>query len=121
MEYLLWILAILGFVAFCSIGGLTARIRKLEQQMGSMQGSPVHEEKLSLMKVMREYIGKKVELEFRGDECDLDLINVPVRKGSCIVEDVDKDWVRVHITYDRTDKVKLIRLQAISGVKGIGE
>jgi hypothetical protein len=121
MEYVLYAMAIFGFIAFCSMGSLASRISKLEKQLGSIQGSPAHEEKLSLMKVMRDYIGKKVELEFRGEDCDMDLVNATMRKGACIVEDVDKDWVRVHITYDKTDKVKLIRLQEISGVKGISE
>ncbi|MBQ1850096.1 MAG: hypothetical protein II139_06980 [Lachnospiraceae bacterium] len=121
MEYALWAMAIFGFVAFCSIGTLTSRIRKLEQQMANLEGSPAHEEKLSLMKVMRDYVGKKVELEFKGEQMDMDLTNAKFRKGSCIIEDADKDWVRVHVTYDKTDKVKLIRLQEISGVKGMGE
>ena len=119
MEYVSYAMAIFGFIAFCSMGSLTSRIRKLEKQMGSIQGSPVHEDKMSLMKVMKGYIGKNVELEFSGEDIDSDLVSVMMRKGSCIIEDVDKDWVKVHVTYDKTDKVKLIRLQEISGVKGI--
>ena len=123
MEYVSYAMAIFGFIAFCSMGSLTSRIRKLEKQMGSIQGriqgSPVHEDKMSLMKVMKGYIGKNVELEFSGEDIDSDLVSVMMRKGSCIIEDVDKDWVKVHVTYDKTDKVKLIRLQEISSVKGI--
>jgi len=119
MEYVSYAMAIFGFIAFCSMGSLTSRIRKLEKQMGSIQGSPVHEDKMSLMKVMKGYIGKNVELEFSGEDIDSDLVSVMMRKGSCIIEDVDKDWVKVHVTYDKTDKVKLIRLQEISSVKGM--
>ena len=90
-----------------------------KSKWAASRGSPVHEDKMSLMKVMKGYIGKNVELEFSGEDIDSDLVSVTMRKGSCIIEDVDKDWVKVHVTYDKTDKVKLIRLQEISSVKGI--
>lgn len=116
MEYIIWVPAILGLLAFLSIGGLRARISRLEDQLGSMKGSPVHVEKLALMKLLKEYEGKFVELEFRGEQYDADLC-IPGSK--CTVQSVDEEWVLVHITNKNTDKEKIFRLQQISSVKGI--
>lgn len=117
MEYVIWPFAIMGFVAFCSMGGLNTRIAKLERQLATVNGSQFHEEKISLMKVLQGYIGKNVVLEMRGERTDLDLVNATVRKGSCIVLDVDRDWVLIRVAYDKTEKEKLFRLSEISGVK----
>ena len=117
MEYVIWPLAILGFVAFCSMGSLTSRIKKLEQQLSSMEGTSAHAERLSLVKLLQEYVGKNVEIEFKDEENDMDIANAVMRKGTCTIRAADGDWVHVHITYGKVDKEKLIRVSEISGIK----
>lgn len=116
MEYAIWPFAILGFIAFCSMEGLRSRIRKLEDQLGSIKGSPVHIEKMALKSVLEDYIGKNVEMEFRGEQYDMDLMG-PGSK--CTVLAVDEEWVLVKISTKKKETEKLFRLQQISGIKGI--
>ena len=116
MDYIVWIPAILGLFAFLSVGSLRSRISRLEDQLGSVKGSPVHVEKMALMKLLKDYVGKKVELEFRGEQYDPDLSDVG---SSCTVLAVDEEWVLVHIVCRKKEKEKLFRLRQISSVKGI--
>jgi len=116
MEYIIWVPAILGLVAFFSIGDLKARIRKLEDQLSSIKGSPAHAEKTALRKLLGDYVGKNVKLEFRGEEYDGDL-SVPGSK--CTILAVDEEWVFVQITDKKGEKEKLFRLSQISSVKGL--
>ena len=116
MEYAIWPFAILGFIAFCSMEGLRSRIKKLEDQLGNMKGSPVHIEKMALKSILEDYIGKEVQFEFRGEQYDMDLLN-PGSK--CTVLAVDEEWVLVHIITKKKEMDKLFRLQQINGIKGI--
>ena len=116
MEYIIWVPAILGLLAFLSIGDLKKRIRVLEDQLSSMKGSPAHAEKTALRKLLNDYVGKNIELEFRGEEMDSDLC-VPGSK--CTVLTVDEEWVFVQISDKKGEREKLFRLSQINGVKGI--
>ncbi len=115
MEYILWIFAILGLLAFLGIGDLRRRVRLLEDQLSSMKGSPAHAEKTALRKLLNDYVGKEINLEFRGEEFDGDLC-VPGSK--CKVLAVDEEWLFVQITDKKGEREKLFRLSTISGVKG---
>lgn len=117
MEYIIWIPAILGFFAFLSIGNLKMRINRLEEQLSSVKGSPAYLEKAALRKLLSDYIGKNVELEFRGEQYDNDL-SIP--GSECKVLSVDEEWVLVQLFNKKGEKEKLFRLYQISGVKGIG-
>ena len=117
MEYIVWVPALLGLFAFLSIGELKTRINRLEDQLSSMKGSPAHAEKTALKKLLDDCVNKNVELEFRGDQYDVDL-SVP--GTTCTVLAVDEEWVFVRIVTRKEEKEKLFRLSQISGVKGVG-
>lgn len=116
MQYIIWIPALLGLYAFLSMGELKTRISRLEAQLSSIKGSPAHAEKAALRKLLVDYVNKKVELEFRGENFDGDL-GVP--GNTCTVLAVDEEWVFVRIVTRKEEKEKLFRLSQISGVKGI--
>ena len=116
MEYVIWTFAFLGFIGFCGMESLSSRVRKLENQLGSMNGSPAHVEKMALKSILEDYIGKTVKLEFRGEQYDMDLMS-PGSK--CTVLAVDEEWVLVKISTKKKETEKLFRLQQISGIKGI--
>ena len=123
METMAYIFGFFGFLAFCCMSSLQSRIKKMEnkfeEHFASAKGTPSYEERMALLKVIRGYVGKKVTLEFQGEEFDNDLVNAEVRKGSCTILDADRDWVLVNVSYDKVNKDKLIRLKEISRIKGI--
>ncbi len=116
MEHLIWLPAIFGFLAYLEIGSLKGRIKRLEDQLGNVKDSPIHTEKTALMKLLTEYIGKEVNLEFRGEQYDPDLYT---SRNKCTVLSIDDEWVLVQISGKNCNKEKLFRLHQINGVKGI--
>ena len=68
-----------------------------------------------VLSACNDYVGKEINLEFRGEEFDGDLC-VPGSK--CKVLAVDEEWLFVQITDKKGEREKLFRLSTISGVKG---
>ncbi len=116
MEHLVWLPAILGFLAYLEVDGLKKRIKKLEDQLGNVKDSPIHIEKTVLMKLLTEYIGKDIELEFCSEQYDPDIYN---SSNKCTVLAVDEEWVLIQISGKNCNKEKLFRLNQINGVKVI--
>lgn len=116
MDKLLWVFAILGVIALFGVWNLQTRVSKLERQLANVEGTPANKEKKDLTNVVKGYVGRNVVLEFRDDECDMDLVNCAARKGSCTILEADDDWVLVHIVFDKTDKEKLFRMESITGI-----
>ena len=118
MEYAAFAFAIFGFMAFMSLSSLKSRVRSLEAQMRSLQGTDYAAEKASLIAAAREYIGKPVKLSFKEDEEDPDALITGMKMGTCTLLDVDEDWLLVRIEHHKTVKEKLIRVDSVRGVSG---
>lgn len=116
MEYLGFIFGVFGLMAFVSLSSLKGRVRSLETQLRSLQGTDYAAEKSSLMAAARGYIGKPVKLSFKEDEEDPDVLTCAIKNGVCTLTDVDQDWLLVHMEYSKTVKDKLIRVDSVSSI-----
>ena len=74
MEYLAFAFGIFGFMAFLSLSSLKGRVRALENQLRSLQGTDYAAEKASLIEAAKAYIGQPVQLSFKEDEEDGDVL-----------------------------------------------
>ena len=118
MEYLAFAFGIFGFMAFMSLSSLKGRIRSLEAQMRSLQGTDYAAEKASLVEAAKAYIGKPVKLSFKEDEEDPDALFSGQKMGTCTLLDVDSDWLLVHIEHHKVIEDKLIRVDSVNGISG---
>lgn len=118
MEYLAFAFGIFGFMAFMSLSSLKGRVRSLETQLRSLQGTDYAAEKASLIEAARAYIGKPIRLSFKEDEEDPDALFAGQKMGTCTLLDVDEDWLLVHIEHHKVSKDKLIRLDCVRGISG---
>ena len=51
MEYVAYVFGIFGLFAFCEVFSLKKRIVGLENALAKMEGSPLYESRMSLMRV----------------------------------------------------------------------
>jgi len=117
MEYAAFVFGIFGMVAFLEVSSLKSRIDELERALTKMKGTTYHEERISLLGAVRGYIGQKVDIEFKEDHGDVDVMSYGNSKhGSNTIMDVDEDWVFVHIESPKGDMDKLIRLESIKRI-----
>ena len=115
MEYLAFVFGIFGFMAFLSLSSLKGRVRSLELQLRSLQGTAYAAEKSSLVTAAQDYIGKPVKLIFHEDA---DVLRAGLSNGCCILMDADQDWLLVHIEANKTVKDKLLRADSVKSVSG---
>ncbi|MBR5429036.1 MAG: hypothetical protein IK116_00770 [Firmicutes bacterium] len=118
MEYVGFVFGVFGLLAFLSLSSLKRRVRSLEMQLSSLQGTDYAAEKASLLAAARGYIGKPVKLSFKEDEEDGDALLAAMKKGVCTLLDADEDWLLVHLEHNRVVKDKLIRLDSVKGITG---
>lgn len=116
MEIIGFIFGIFGFMAFISLSSLKGRVRSLEMQMRSLQGTGYAAEKASLREAARAYIGQPVKLSFKEDEEDPDVLLCNVKAGTCTLADVDEDWLLVRLEHNHSVKEKLIRLESLASI-----
>ncbi len=117
MEYVAYVFGIFGLFAFCEVFSLKKRIVGLENALAKMEGSPLYESRMSLMRVASDYIGKAVVLRMKEDYTDVDVVTYGNTKhGSNTILDVDGDWVLVRIITPKGTKDKLLRLDGIEGI-----
>ena len=120
MEYLGilgFIFGIFGLMAYTSQGPLKRRIEALESVLSNMKGTSYHDDRESLLKVSKEYIGKKVKIDLKEDHEDMDISYYGNSKhGSNTVLDVDRDWMLVHVDTPKGSKDKLIRMESIKKI-----
>ena len=96
---------------------LKKRVKALEDQLAGIEGTTAFEDRLSLLAVVRSYMGKKVEINFREDCMDVDVVMYGNSKhGSNTILDADEDWILVRIESPKGTKEKLIRMSSVSGV-----
>lgn len=117
MEYIGFVFGIFGLMAYLEISGLKKRIGKLEEQLSKMSGTSYAKEKQSLKQIVTSLIGEDVELSFKEDEMDFDVINYGNTKyGKTILLDADEDWIKVRIVTPKEEKIKLIRVSSIARI-----
>lgn len=122
MKYLIIIMAILGFLAYCEMSSLRRRIAKLEEAQVKAKGSPAYEERIVMVELARSYIGDKVKIEQKEDYLDSDIISYGNSKhGSITILDVDNDWIKVVIKTPKGEKTKLLRLSGIERISRLKE
>ncbi len=117
MEYVALAFGILGIMGYLEAASLKKRVKALEDQLAGVEGTAAFEDRLSLLAVVRSYMGKKVEINFREDCMDVDVVMYGNSKhGSNTILDADEDWILVRIESPKGTKEKLIRMSSVSGV-----
>ena len=117
MEYVALAFGILGIMGYLEAASLKKRVKALEDQLAGVEGTAAFEDRLSLLAVVRSYMGKKVEINFREDCMDVDVVMYGNSKhGSNTILDADEDWILVRIESPKDTKEKLIRMSSVSGV-----
>lgn len=117
MEYAAFVFGIFGLVAFLEVSSLKSRIDELERALTKMNGTTYHEERISLLSAVRGYVGQKVDIEFKEDHGDVDIMSYGNSKhGSNTIMDADEDWIFVHIESPKGDMDKLIRMESIKRI-----
>ena len=118
MVYVAFVFAIFGFLAYLEQSSLKKRIDALERQLTGMAGTSYAEERASLVRAAREYIGKTVVLEMKEDHVDVDVTSYGnSRHGSVTVLDVDDDWLFVRIDSPKGSREKLLRLESLASLR----
>ena len=117
MEYVALVFGIFGLLAYMQVASLKRRVDLLEDQLAKTEGTAAYEERAALFDAVRSYIGKKVSVEFKEDEGDIDVIMYGNTKhGSNTILDADEEWVLVRVDSAKGTKEKLIRLSSISRI-----
>ena len=122
MEYAAFVFAIFGFMAYMQLSSLQKRVNELERALTSMNGTSAAKSLQDLIAAARDYIGQNVRLELKEDCADADIMMYGNSKhGSNTILDIDQDWLLVHIESPKTNKNKLIRLEALMGISAVPE
>ena len=122
MEYLGFIFGIFGLLAYLKMSELENRLTKLERELTAMRGTSYHEDRKNLVQAVKSYTGKKVSIELKEDNEDIDIMNYGnTRHGSNIILDSDEEWLLLKIVTPKGDKTKLIRMESVKRVSVISE
>ena len=117
MEYLGFIFGIFGLFAFFELSSLKKRIDDLENQLAETKGTKQYDERQGLYQQIHDSIGQQVQLQFKEDYGDWDVVeNGASKNGSNTIVDTDGEWVLVRLEGAKGTKEKLIRLASISGI-----
>ena len=122
MQYAAFVFAIFGFMAYLQQSSLQKRVAELERELTKMKGTSYADSREELIRAARSYIGQKVRLALKEDYPDADILMYGNTKhGSHTILDVDRDWLLVHIESPKTNKDKLIRLEALTGISAVND
>ena len=122
MQYLSYVLAIFGFMAYMEVYSLKRRVAELEKAMADLKGTPFHEDRNALFKAASAYIGKKVKIEFKEDHQDVDVMMYGnTRHGSNTLTDLDREWLLVTVETPKGTKEKLIRMGSVQRISLLEE
>ena len=120
MEYVAFIFAIFGFMAYLQISQLKKRIDELERQLTKMHGTSFHEERKDLLQAAKAYIGEHVRLEMKEDHQDIDAVMYGNTKhGTITILDADEEWMLVRMETPRGTKEKLLRMESIERIGAV--
>lgn len=118
MEMIVFMLAIMVFVATTEISTLKRRVDQLEKQLTHMEGTDYHQDRQDLIKVIDQYRGQSVSISLKEDYTDVELVLSSQQSDSEVtVIDVDSDWLHLKITDSTSSKEKLIRMEAVASVQ----
>ena len=122
MEYAAFVFGIFGLLAYLEAFSLKKKVKMLEDQLAGVEGTAAFEDRLSLLEVIRSYIGKEVKIDFKDECADVDVVFYGNSKhGKNTILDADENWVLVRIESAKGTKEKLIRLSSICGVQPASE
>ncbi len=113
MDSIAWMFGIFGLIAFCSMGSLKKRIRKLETQMRGEEMLDEATDVETLRLRLEVMIGQMVIFSFYEDDGDIDLLC----DGVVRVVDVDEKWVLVHAEEGKRTMDRLLRISSIRSVE----
>ena len=117
MQYLAFVFAIFGFMAYMEVYSLKGRVSDLEEALTATKGTTFHEDRNALLKAASAYVGKKVKITLKEEHEDVDIFMYGnTSHGSNVIEDIDRDWLKVHIETPKGPKDKLIRMEAIKSI-----
>ena len=121
MQYIGLVFGIFGLLAYLQVSELKNRVKALERELSSMQGTSYHDDRKALLQAARQLIGQKVEIEMKEDHMDADIINYGnTRYGANTILDADDDWLLIRIDSPKGSKDKLIRLESVKRL-GLGQ
>ena len=121
LVYVALIFSLMGMMAFCSQSDLKKRIKRLEDELASTKGSSYALSKESLCKFAKENIGQQVQISFKEDCWDSDVISYGNTKGKNVILDVDENWILVEITTPKKTLQKIFRIDSIDGLTLVKE
>lgn len=116
LGYVGFVLGLFGVFAYCSQSDLKKRIKRLEDELASTKGTSYALSKESLAKFATENIGCKVQISFKEDCWDSDVISYGNAKRGNVILDADKNWILVEVNTPKEAKQKLFRLDSIDGI-----
>ncbi len=122
MEYVAFVFAIFGFMAYFQISALKRKVENLEEQLTKIQGTPASLDRSALTSAIKTYVGQKVRIDLKEDHEDADIVMYGNSKhGSNTILDVDDDWFLVRISSPKGDKTKMIRLSSVERISLVKE
>ena len=74
MEYVAFVFAIFGLMAYLQVASLKNRVSALEDQLAKIGGTTQFEERAGLQQAARAYLGKAVRIELKEEQEDSDVI-----------------------------------------------
>ena len=117
MEYVAFVFAIFGLMAYLQVASMKNRVSALEDQLAKIGGTTQFEERAGLQQAALAYLGKAVRIELKEEQEDSDVIMYGNTKhGSNTILDVDEEWMLVHIRTPKGEKDKLIRLGSVQRI-----
>lgn len=114
-----FIFGLLGFMAFLSESDLKKRIKRLEDELSQIKGTSYSVSKESLGKIAYGYIGKQVDISFKEDCWDPDVLTYGNTKGKNVIIDADDNWILVEITTPKRVLLRIFRLDSIDGLTAV--
>ncbi len=122
MEYIGFVFGIFGLLAYLETSALKKRIAKLERELTAMNGTGYHEDRQAMLKAARDCIGRHVEISFREDHEDSDIISCGnTAHGSNTILDADEEWMLVRVESAKGAKDKLIRMESVQSITARAE
>ena len=117
MEYVAYVFAVFGLMAYLQVSSLKKRIKALEDQLAHIGGTSQYQDRAGLQEAARAYLGKAVKLDLKEDHEDVDVISYGnTRCGSNTILDVDEEWMLIRIRTPKGEKDKLIRLGSVQRI-----
>lgn len=117
MEYIGFVFGIFGLLAYLQASSLKNRVDALERELSGMKGTSYHETRTALVKSVRDYIGQNIEISFREDHADADIISFGNPKnGSNVILDADEEWLLIRIESPKKTLEKLIRTESVERI-----